>query len=113
MRKERGQTSEASLERRKLDEVIEMFDSVTETLAELVQDMQSGKTVPAKQVRAHMADLQSAYFSIKKAEEAFHDKTGNVQRDGDIDFEAVRDEIGRKLDKLRAARDAEGISQGD
>lgn len=110
MTQERSHQAEASLERRKLDEVIEMFDSVTETLAELVHDMQSGKPVPPRQIRAQIADLQSAYFSIKKAEEAFHDKTGNVQREGDIDFDAIRSEIGRRLDKLRAARDVGGLS---
>ena len=110
MTQERSHQAEASLERRKLDEVIEMFDSVTETLAELVHDMQSGKPVPPRQIRAQIADLQSAYFSIKKAEEAFHDKTGNVQREGDIAFEAIRTEIGRRLDKPRAARDAERLS---
>ena len=30
--------------------------------------------------------------------------------DAPLDFEAIRDEIGGQLDRLRAARDAEGVS---
>jgi len=111
MTQERGQEGNATLEERKLLEVVEMFDSVTLTLSELVQDIQTGKGAPPRQIKAQLADLQSAYFSIKKAEEAFHDKTGHIQRAGDIDFEAVRDSIGSKLDKLRNAKAAEQVSQ--
>ena len=86
-----------------------VFDGVLDVIFLLMEDAAGGKTDAAKLTLMKLSDLQRAYLGVKEAERAFNDKTGNLNN-GDIDFDALRDEIGGRLDRLRAARGANSLS---
>ncbi|WP_333713735.1 hypothetical protein [Yoonia sp.] len=82
----------------------------------LLQDMvQAARDDPAAVKPADLirklGELHSAHLKVLEKEEAFHARLG---KDGGepIDYDAIRASIGRKLDRIRAARDAEGVSGG-
>jgi len=58
-----------------------------------------------------IGELHSAHLKVVEKEEAFHAKLARDGADA-IDYDRIRAEIGRKLDRIRAARGAEGLSGG-
>ena len=67
---------------------------------------------PAEIARA-AADFRKAtqtLFDERKRVEEQRRKEAGVVLDFGLDLDAARDEIGRRLDRLRAARGAEGVS---
>lgn len=55
-------------------------------------------------------DLQAAHLKVLTAEDAFHAKLGQDDANA-IDYDAIRAEIGRKLDRIRAILAAEEVPQ--
>jgi hypothetical protein len=69
------------------------------------------RTVKPADLLKTLGELHSAHLKVLEKEEAFH--AGLAKRGAAaIDYDAMRAEIGRKLDRIRAARDAEGVSGG-
>lgn len=60
-----------------------------------------------KKILAKLGELQTAHLMMLRAEEAFHDKFSPSASDEGVNHDDVRDEIGRRLDRIRDARDAE------
>lgn len=64
---------------------------------------------PKVQVKK-LEDLQSLQVSLMKAEEAFND-TFQPELGEDVDYDALRAQIGRALDRLRAAERSIGVPE--
>jgi hypothetical protein len=54
--------------------------------------------------------LHAAHLKVIAAEDAFHDKFGQDPDADAIDYDTIRSELGGRLDRIRAALLAEGIS---
>lgn len=66
----------------------------------------AGEGTP-KAVLAKMSELESVHLKLLHAEEAFHAKQKESDRTDQIDFGAIRSEIGSALDRIRKALAAE------
>ncbi|MGB8622387.1 MAG: hypothetical protein WCD16_06180 [Paracoccaceae bacterium] len=83
------------------------FQRTIAALNEIIKDVSEGRSARAKELRTALGDLNRA------AQTAFDERSRvekRIKTDGGIadqyalDFDAARDEIGRRLDCLRAAR---------
>lgn len=82
-----------------------LFHNIAATLTEQLRALSAEGQGDLKAIRAKQAELQTALIHCNTIERTFHDKFRDGPGDGAIDFDAARDEIGRRLDRLRAARD--------
>lgn len=64
-----------------------------------------------KPILTKLAELQSAHLTLIKAEEAFHDTFRSADAADAAEYDAIRDQIGRALDRIRAAENTGDVSE--
>lgn len=75
--------------------------------------LKEGSDLAPTEIARAAADLRKAtqtLFDERKRLEDQRRKEAGVVHDFGLDFDAARDEIGGRLDRLRAARGADGVS---
>lgn len=89
------------------------FEDALQALEIVKQYLKDGDHLSGTEIKSVAADLRRATQSLlderKRIDDQLRKEAGIVHAFG-IDFGAARDEIGRKLDRLRAARGADGVS---
>ncbi|SEW04178.1 hypothetical protein SAMN04488515_0781 [Cognatiyoonia koreensis] len=87
----------------RIQHIKNLFKSIRELLQCGIEEI--GPVTPAltKPLMAKLSELQTVHVVLIKAEEAFHEKTGNPLADDAVDIADIRDQIGRALDSIRAA----------
>jgi hypothetical protein len=65
--------------------------------------------LPSKAHAVKLAELQATHVHLLKAEEQFIEKFGQGTDDADINHDDIRDDIGRRLDRIRAAGSEGGV----
>lgn len=84
-------------------------------LNELIEDIAAGQTARAKELKSVLGDLgkaaQTAFDERSRVEKRIKADSG-VAYDYALDFDAARDEIRGRLDRLRAAGGAGGVPEG-
>lgn len=97
--------------RRDLRHVTEWyFDTTLETLKAAISDIEAGQHGPARDMAGLLSSLRKAMEYALNERTKFDRDTGS---DGaGFDLDAARDEIGRRLDRLRATSGARDISGG-
>lgn len=83
-----------------------LFTSISNKLDEMMVQFGTSKGGPPKDFNIKLSELQSVHASLNKAYEVFHEKFAGTSPDDNTNFDAIRDDIGRKLDRIRAALDA-------
>ena len=91
------------------------FDRSVEALNTVIEDIKSGNVERSKDVAGALSllnkALQSALDERAKVEKLRRQDAG-VVHDYALDFDAARDEIGRRLARLRAAGSGGGVPGG-
>ena len=87
-----------------------LFDGIKKMLKTQIALREEADQIPAKAMVMKLSDLQNAHTMLIKAEEAYHAKFANGEDDTVIDYDALRIELGRRLDRIRDARGATGVS---
>ncbi|WP_242494290.1 hypothetical protein [Loktanella sp. IMCC34160] len=107
---ERGRNGEVAEAERKLGEILNVLTSAQTVLAAQITAIEQTEATKTTEVRQALRSLHELYLNFRAAEEKFHEKYGSGLRAGDIDFDAVRAQIGSRLDSLRRARSAGEVS---
>jgi len=87
----------------RVTEIAELYVSVRNTIRHMIAEIGSPTDVASKPLLTKLSELQSAHLKVLAAEEAFHAQQQANQSDADIDYDALRADIGSQLDRLRAA----------
>ncbi|MGC9370607.1 MAG: hypothetical protein ACP5DX_13800 [Paracoccaceae bacterium] len=81
-------------------------------LNQIIEDVTAGRTDRVKELKGALADLgratQTAFDERARVEKRIRTETGIIH-DYALDLAEARDEIGRRLDRLRAAGGAGGV----
>lgn len=93
----------------KLAEMEAVYASARKMVGDLIRSIESGGE-GLKDLTSSLATLHKIFVAVTEAEEKFNDRFGSIERPGDIDFDAIKDEVGRRLDRLRDAAGPEGFS---
>ena len=92
---------------KRVSEILRLFASVRRKLEQAVAEIGAPQSSTPKAIISKLSELQTAHISALKAEEAFHDAFASQSQADSIDFDAIRDDLGRRLDRIRAAVDSE------
>lgn len=90
------------------------YNDALEALEIVKLYLKEGDTISSAEIQRAAADFRKAtqtLFDERKRLEDQRRKEAGVAGDFGLDFDAARDEIGRSLDRIRAARGAEGVSE--
>jgi len=101
------QRAEEALER--VNDIKNVFKSIRDLLKLQIEILGPPDKLTPKPILTKLAELQTAQITLVKAEEAFYDKIRKDTSGTDRDFDAIRDQIGRALDRIRAAERAGNV----
>ncbi|MBI1416677.1 MAG: hypothetical protein GC146_05575 [Limimaricola sp.] len=104
-RNRRSARSRAGEMQARIAEIDALFQALRASVRHLQAQVETGGPGAVKAALAKLGELQTAHVALIKAEERFHDIAGEQAQPDDIDFDAIRDEIGRRLADLRATKD--------
>ncbi|PXW67827.1 hypothetical protein C7964_105177 [Loktanella sp. PT4BL] len=82
---------------------------VRERLREMADDLKKVTYGNLNDINKQLDLLHASHLRVVIAEDKFHDKIGTDPDADAIDYDAIRDDIGRQLDRLRDALIAEGV----
>lgn len=88
-----------------------LFHRMSVTLDQMLTEFEASRDVSPKPILSKIIELQSVHFAVLKAQEAFLEKTNSSEDRPENDREKIRSDIGGKLDRIRDAIAAEGVSQ--
>jgi len=91
--------------------IARLFQRMSFTLDLMMTEFETSKDVSAKPILSKIIELQSVHFAVLKAQEAFLEKINSSENSPENDREKIRSDIGGKLDRIRDAIAAEGVSQ--
>ena len=90
-----------------------LLASVSQTLTAVLDQVRAGNLAGLKDIAKKHGELETALGRAHETERKFNEwqrRQSGALADGEIDFDAVRDEIGRRLDRLRDVGGAGGPS---
>lgn len=102
-------SSPALLAAERLAEVDALSRNLRQVLAEMIADLRSGGSTTVADTLKKLNEVQAAHLKVLAAEDVFHARIGTDPDAEAIDHDAVRDQIGRQLDRLRESLLAEGF----
>jgi len=87
------------------EDAVTLLRAVRETLAGLLKRVAAGEEGALRDLAGKQAELESALRRVFEAEARYHEwsERNGGPAGGGLDLDAARDEIGRRLDRLRAA----------
>ena len=91
---------------RRVARISALFDSIADTLEEMIATLGTTGGPAPRAIALKLQELQTAHLKVIAAEEAFHAAAPDSTAD---DIEAIRGDIGCKIDRIRAALDAAGV----
>ena len=101
-----GPEQAAALSRQRMIQISALFDDMKALMEEWLADPGQADKTTATKMRAKLGDMQAAHVMLLREEEAFYEKFSQRAAEDAIDYDAIRDDIGRRLDWIRAAKDA-------
>ncbi len=97
-------------EEHRLLEMESVFLSARRLVGDLIAAVEAGEAEALRDLPASLSTLHKLYISVTEAEVRFNDKFGRSQDQDAIDFDAIRDQIGSRLDRLRDAGTTSDVS---
>lgn len=97
-------------ERDELNEARRMFDSISEVLGMMLEQIRDGDLTDVKKLYQKQSELQTAALRCHTLKEQFRDKYDKGPREGEFDLEQARFDIGCKLARLRSCGGAGALS---
>ena len=95
-----GQTTEQSVAER-IEEARQLHRNINETLREVLRQITAGNLGDVALLPKQMAQLNVVIAESQKREAEFNDRHGTGLREGDIDFDDLRYQIGCRLGRIR------------
>lgn len=97
--------------RARISEMTRLFEEIRLWLDRCIALEGPVTKMSAQKMLTKLGELQTAHLMVMRAEEVFHDKFKQDTAGPGIDYDAVRRDLGRALDRIRAANDADGLSE--
>ncbi len=97
----------------RLEEIRQLTDDIKRLMRDRIAGWRTQAELSGPEITKRVGELHSAHLKLVEQERIFHAKLGrDIEKDA-IDYDAVRAEIGRALDRIRARRGAGGVSGGE
>ncbi len=86
---------------KRVAEIEVLFGSIKDILVATMERLDRPTPEMPPKMISKLSELQTAHLALIKAEEAFYEKIRKEGATDDTDFEGIRVEIGRQLDRIR------------
>jgi hypothetical protein len=96
-----GETTEQKSAAERIEEARQLHRSITKTVGAVLELIEQGEMNDIALLPKQMTQLNAVYADIQRKEAEFNDKFGTGLAEGDIDFDALRREIGCRLNRIR------------
>lgn len=96
-----GEATDQKPTAERIEEARQLYETIGETLAAVLELVKAGDFKDIDLLPKQMSRLTDAIADARKKEADFNDKFGDGLGDGDIDFDALRREIGCRLGRIR------------
>ena len=97
---------------RRLEEIRQLSDDLKDVLRARIIQMRDERDLSPTEITKKLGELHSAHLKLIQQEEIFHAKLGRPQEQDALDYDVLRAEIGRMLDRIRAtARNRIAVDQ--
>ena len=96
----------------RISAIKELFEAIKQSLRAQVRQFPDVDAQSPRAMITKLNELQSAQVLLLKAEEAYYEKYARDDIQIAIDHDALRDQIGRALDRIRDTTSAGGIFAG-
>jgi hypothetical protein len=93
----------------RLVEVDAVSQYIRDRLREMADDLKKVTYGNLNEINKQLDLLHASHLRVVIAEDKFHDKLGTDPDADAIDYDTIRDDIGRQLDRLRDALIANGV----
>lgn len=103
--------SDEQAARKRIAVLEEQFYKSSETLSTLIAGIGHTNGQTPKAAMSKLMELETVHTTALKAQEAFYEKYKNTSAQDAIDYDEIRSDIGRHLDRIRAAFQSKGISE--
>ena len=84
-------------------EIEELFEQMKARVRQMIKDMATPAGEPPKKVLAKLDELQTAHLKALAAEQAALAHLEEGQDFEEINYDALRSDIGREIDRIRAS----------
>ena len=105
-----GKTTDQAKAATRIEEVQQLYETVGETLNDVIKAVKAGEFKDIDQLPKQLTQMTGLAVELRKRETAFNDKYGNELAQGDIDFDALRREIGCRLGRIRKCCRTQSVS---
>lgn len=96
-----GNTTEQKVAAERIEEARQLNRNIVQTLRAVLELVEAGDFKDIELLPRQMAQLTNVFADSRKREAEFEGKFGNELAQGEIDFDALRRDIGCRLDRLR------------
>ena len=93
----------------RLAEVDLLSREIRKSLEQMIAAFKADEDLPLKEILSKLNQLHAAHLQVVTAEERFHAKLGTDPDENAIDYDAIRLDVGCRLDRLRESLMAEGF----
>ena len=87
------------------------FYKSSETVSTLITGFGRTNGQTPKAVMSKLMELETVYTTALKAQEAFYEKYKDTTAQDGVNYNETRNDIGRHLDRIRAALKLKGLSE--
>ncbi len=87
----------------RLAEITQLSEGIRRTLSQMTDALDQHTGPTPKDILNKLNELHAVHLKVLAAEDAFHAKIGKTKDDDAVDFDIIRVDIGRQLDRIRDA----------
>lgn len=103
------QTAAAALLR--IAQLSNLFSEIHDTIEVLRAEARRDNMADWVKIISKLSEMQTLHVKLLTAEESFHDKFNQHADMDTIDYDRIRHDIGRALDRIRAASRTDDVSE--
>lgn len=96
-----------------VEQAEQLFEHARQDLFDLIAEIKAGKTDRLKQLHPILSELRRGSWTVYDERKRAHEnrkRDAGIVHDYALDFDKARDEIQRRLDRLRATEGPGGVS---
>lgn len=94
----------------RLAEIRALTEDIRQTLTDMRMVLREPGGPKPKDLLTKLNELHAAHLKVLAAEDTFYAKIGKTGHEEPLDLEAIRADIGRRLDRIRESLVAAGLS---
>lgn len=91
--------------------LMRLFVEIGETVERMRAALSTDTAIKSAELMRKLSEMQTLHVMLLKSEETFHDTFGHPDTEDGIDYDAIRRDLGRRLDRIRSNAGAVDVSE--